>query len=133
MSEVSLSLPFSVDPYGKITSTTDQSKIWADRVRSVIGTALKERVMRPTFGTRIPFTVFNTEEDADSEINREVVQAFNEQLALLKLQNVTTSFDTFTGIINIIITYALPNDIEVSTNIGIATIQGNNPIYEETL
>jgi phage baseplate assembly protein W len=133
MAELALAMPFSIDPYGKLTVTTDQSKIWADRVRSVIGTALKERVMRPTFGTRIPFTVFNTQEDADSEINREVVQAFNEQLALLKLQNVTTSFDTFTGVINITINYSLPNDIQISTNIGIATIQGNNPIYEETV
>ena len=46
MAEKTLALPFSVDPYGKISVTSEQSKIWADRVRSVIGTTLRERVMR---------------------------------------------------------------------------------------
>jgi phage baseplate assembly protein W len=51
MAEKTIALPFSVDPYGKVTVASDQSKIWADRVRSVIGTFLRERVMRPEFGT----------------------------------------------------------------------------------
>ena len=57
MSEIAMSLPFSIDPYGKVSSTTDQKKIWADKVRSVLGTALRERVMLPTFGTLIPYEI----------------------------------------------------------------------------
>ena len=133
MTEKTLSLPFSVDPYGKITVTSDQSKIWADRVRSVIGTTLRERIMRPEFGTDISYSVFNTQEDADREIKAEVVQAFNQLLPLLKIDSVRSSFDSYTGVINITMTYKLPNDIVVETTIGIVTLRGNLPPYEENL
>ena len=55
------------------------------------------------------------------------------QLPLLSLQSVTTTFDEFTGIINVSTVYDLPNNTQVETVIGIAYIQGTNPIYQETL
>ena len=133
MAEVAISLPFRVDPYGKIAVSTDQQKIWADRVRSVLGTALKERVMQPLLGTEIPYSIFQTQEDASILIERETQAAFETQLPLLSLQSVTTTFDEFTGIINVSTVYDLPNNIQVETVVGIAYIQGTNPIYQETL
>ena len=133
MSETTLSLPFSIDPYGKVTTTTEQSKIWADRVRSVIGTAVKERVMNPEFGTRIPYVAFETQEEADLRIEDEARTAFLQQLPLLSLQSVSNNFDEYTGVISIEVIYALPNDKKVSTTIGLAAINRNLPIYEETL
>jgi phage baseplate assembly protein W len=133
MAEIAISLPFRVDPYGKIAVSTDQQKIWADRVRSVLGTALRERVMQPLFGTEIPYSVFSTQEDAAVLIERETQSAFEIQLPLLNLQAVTTTFDEFTGIINVSTVYDLPNNVQVETVIGIAYIQGTNPIYQETL
>jgi phage baseplate assembly protein W len=133
MAEVAISLPFRIDPYGKVAVSTDQQKIWADRVRSVLGTALKERVMQPLFGTEIPYSVFNTEDDASILIERETQTAFETQLPLLSLQSVTTTFDEFTGIISVSTVYDLPNNTQVETVIGIAYIQGTSPIYQETL
>jgi phage baseplate assembly protein W len=133
MAEVAISLPFRVDPYGKIAVSTDQQKIWADRVRSILGTALKERVMQPLLGTEIPYSIFQTQEDASILIERETQAAFETQLPLLSLQSVTTTFDEFTGIINVSTVYDLPNTTQVETVIGIAYIQGTNPIYQETL
>jgi phage baseplate assembly protein W len=133
MAEIALSLPFRVDPHGKIAVSSDQQKIWADRVRSVLGTALKERVMQPLFGTEIPYSVFHTQEDASILIERETQSAFETQLPLLNLQSVTTNFDEFTGIINVSTVYDLPNNVQVETVVGIAYIQGTNPIYQETL
>jgi len=133
MSEVAISLPFRVDPYGKISVSSDQQKIWADRVRSVLGTALRERVMQPLFGTEIPYSLFSTQEDAAILIERETQSAFEIQLPLLTLQSVTTTFDEFTGIINVSTVYDLPNNTQVETVVGVAYIQGTNPIYQETL
>lgn len=133
MTEKTIALPFSIDPYGKVTMSSNQSKIWADRVRSVIGTFLRERVMRPEFGTRIPYSVFNTQESAQQEISTETVQAFNQHLPLLTLNSVSSSFDSYSGVINVTITYKLPNDIVVDTSIGILTVRGNTPPYEENL
>ena len=82
-SEKAISLPFSIDTSGSIGTTTEQSKIWTDRVRSVLGTSLRERVMRPTFGTLIPFSLFNNVENAVEEIRDEVTRAFDRYLQLL--------------------------------------------------
>jgi phage baseplate assembly protein W len=133
MSELAISLPFRIDSYGKVAVSSDQQKIWADRVRSVLGTALKERVMQPLFGTEIPYSVFHTAEDASVLIERETQNAFQVHLPLLKLGSVTTAIDDSTGVINVITVYGLPNNVQVETVIGIAYIQGNTPIYEETL
>lgn len=132
MAEKALSLPFSIDSFGKVSDTSDFKKIWADRVRSVIGTALRERVMRPDFGTDIPSSVFETTEDADVQIKAEVINAFNDQLQALTLDSTTTTFDEFTGIMNVDITYALPNDEVTSTSIGLVSIAGTSPVYEES-
>jgi phage baseplate assembly protein W len=133
MAEKTIALPFSIDPYGKISVTSDQSKIWADRVRSVMGTFLRERVMRPEFGTDVPYSVFNTQEAAQQEISTETAQAFSQHLPLLTLDSVSSSFDSYSGVINVTITYKLPNDIVVDTTIGILTVRGNIPPYEENL
>jgi hypothetical protein len=89
--------------------------------------------MQPLFGTEIPYSVFSTQEDASILIERETQAAFETQLPLLSLQSVTTTFDEFTGIINVSTVYDLPNNTQVETVVGIAYIQGTNPIYQETL
>ena len=131
MAEKAIALPFSINSFGRVTDTTEMSKIWADRVRSVIGTALRERVMLPDFGTDIPSSVFETTEEADSQVQTEVIRAFNEQLSALTLDEVTSTFDEFTGVMNVDITYALPNDEVINTSIGLVSLAGTAPIYEE--
>lgn len=131
MAEVAISLPFSIDPFGKVSQTTDQAKIWSDRVRSVIGTGLQERVMRPSLGTAIPSAVFDSQDNASALIEKEVESAFSTQLPLLKLQGVDSSFDQYTGIMSVSIVYDLPNRQQANVNIGLATIQGNAPITQE--
>lgn len=133
MIERAISLPFSIDPYGNVSSTVDQQKIWADRVRSVIGTSLRERVMRPDFGGKIAFKVFDNQDIAESSVKTEVQQMFGSQLPLLSLQDVSTSFDEYTGTLNTTVIYKLPNDQVVSTSIGVVYISGNNPPFEEKL
>jgi len=133
MSEKAISLPFLIDPYGRVASTQSQSKIWSDKVKSVLGTTLRERVMRPNFGTLIPYSLFNTETTAVSEIETEVTKAFVEQLSLLTLEKVNVTNNQYTNVLTIEVTYGLPNDEIVSTVVGLVLVQGTKPIYEELL
>ena len=123
--EIAIALPFSIDPYGKVTQTKEQSKIWADKVRSVIGTALKERVMRPLFGTNISSFVYEGQNFAELSVQDAVSTAFNNQLQRLQLQSVSSMFDDYTNTLSVDVIYALPNDEVVSTTIGIIAISGN--------
>lgn len=133
MAEIVMSLPFKVNPYGAITTTTDQSKIWSDRVRSVIGTNLRERVMRPNFGTLVPFAFMETAEEAENIIESEINSAFALQLSLLDLQSTEISYDEYSNYLNITIIYALPNNEVVKTTVKVITVSGTNPSTEENL
>lgn len=133
MSEYAISLPFSIDSYGKVTSTADQSKIWSDRVRSVLGTTIRERVLRPTFGTLIPFALFNTETGAIAQVEAEVNKAFSDQLGLLNLQRVNVTVDQYTNVLTVEAIYGLPNNEVISTVVGLVLVDGANPIYQELL
>lgn len=133
MAEVTIQLPFSIDPYGKVTQTFSQSKIWSDRVRSVVGTTLRERVMRPQFGTIIPYALFESSGTATSEVKAEVVKAFSTQLPLLRLQDVAVTIDEYTNVLTADIIYDLPNNERITTNIGLILLQGTTPPYEELL
>ena len=131
MLEKSISIPFSIDTFGMVGTTTEQSKLWADRVRSVLGTSLRERVMRPTLGTLIPFSLFNNIENAISEIKEEVTRAFGRQLQLLTLKDTYIEEDSLNSSLKITVTYQLPNQEINKTSIGYITIRGTLPMYEE--
>lgn len=130
ISELTISLPFGISDFGGVSSTTSQEKIWADRVRSVVGTSVQERVMRPAFGTDVPRSLFETEEVMRTKIEEEVAQAFTSYLPLLTLSSISTEFDSRTDVITATIIYELPNEEEATVSIGVATISNNQPISE---
>jgi len=129
--ESAVSLPFALDAYGNVKKTYDQSKIWADRVHTVIGTLKKERVMLPNFGTAMPGSLFETQSVTEETIKREVFTAFVNYLSQLTLDSVEVVFDEYNDAITAEITYSLPNQEQLMTTIGVATISGNKLIGEE--
>jgi phage baseplate assembly protein W len=131
--EIALSLPFTFDSFQKVEVTSNQNKIWADRVRIVLGTNLRERLMLPDFGTLIGNTFMDNQEETVSTIERTVQTAFANQLSQLKLESVAASFDEYTNVISIEVNYTLPNLTEVTTAIAYISTLGNQPIYEENL
>ena len=133
MAEVALTLPFSLNAYGSVSSTTSQSKIWSDRVRFVIGTNLQERILDPQFGTLVPEAFMQTQDDAESLIISEIERAFPTQLELLTLQSVEVSFDEYSGTTHVNITYSLPNGEVTDTVVSVAYISGNNISVQENL
>lgn len=134
--ELAISLPFSVNAYGRIGVTTEQSKIWQDRVRSVVGTYLGERVMRPNFGADIVDAVFENSGEADLIIQNEIRKAFEKYLPTLSLTEVITNYDENTGNIEAEVVYSLPDariEDVTSTTIGLVRIAGTLPPLQEKL
>lgn len=133
ISPVSISLPFRIDEFGKVATTSNLPKIYADRVRSVIGTALGERVLRPDFGTAIPNGMFEDTEVLEDLVNNEIRAAFSRQLPGLSFLNVVINFDDKDNVISVEVEYVLPDGKEVSTVVGIANLFGDNILSEELL
>jgi phage baseplate assembly protein W len=133
ISEYAISLPFKIDDFGNIATATSQSKIWADRVRSVIGTAVGERVMRVNFGTEIPVNFFENVSSVSETIKEEVNQAFFNNLPELELDETIVVIDELLGLVSAEIKYFLPNRDQTAITIGIARINPNQPLEEELL
>lgn len=129
--EKALSYPFRLDDYGNIAVTSDETSIWADRVRSVIGTVIGERVMRPDFGTKVSFAAFATRTAMEDIVRREVERGFYLHLPLLTVLDVTFDFNDVENLVSASITYELPDKKQSSTNVGIVVLSQNNPPYEE--
>jgi phage baseplate assembly protein W len=133
VSEYAISLPFQIDDFGNIATATSQSKIWADRVRSVIGTSVGERVMRVNYGTQIPINFFENVDLVSEVIEEEVNQAFFNSLPELELEETIVVIDELLGIVNAEIKYFLPSKEQTTITIGIAQISPNQPLEEELL
>ena len=131
VSEIAISLPFSVSEFGSIATTTSQEKIWADRVKSAVGTAVGERVMRPDYGTEIPANTFNTLEAASEILKQQIELAFTRDLRLLKLVSTVVNVDENNSTIEAEITYSLPNRTTEVVLLGFATLLGNLPLIED--
>lgn len=101
-----ISLPFRIDGYGRVASTTDRAKINADRVRSALMTSLGERVMRPTYGSLLPQSVFDSFDDVIETTEETVVEAFSRLLPDLTFESLEVlSEDPTSGELSLQITY----------------------------
>lgn len=133
MTERAISLPMSLSPYGVIQATQLQSKIWSDRVLSVIGTLQGERVMNPEFGTNIPSLLYKSLDDVATELEIEIQQAFITLLPSLTYVKSIIEQDEENGTIVVDVVYSLPNKEEQRTAVAITAIGGKNPPAQETL
>jgi phage baseplate assembly protein W len=128
--EYTISLPFFIGVTGSVTTTSDQKKIWADRVLSVIGTAVGERVQRYGFGSRVHYDAFETVTQAEAQLESNILEAFSEYLPSLSFNGIQTSYDQSTGALGVTVLYSLPDTAEASTGIGTVRINGTLPPKE---
>ena len=123
--ETTLAFPFKISSKGTVSTIDDQEAIWSNKVRIVIGTLIKERVMLPLFGSRLNEVLWNTEAFAKQNVSSFIEQAFITWLPSLSLDEVVVSDIDTTGHLNISISYLLPNNQNSNTTIGIVAISGN--------
>lgn len=128
---IALSLPFSINRFGNVTTTTDQKKIWADRVRSAVGTALTQRVMRPTYGTAIPQLLFDSVDVVRAALESEINSVFANYLPTLIFEEAIINYDDKQNILSLDVRYRLPDGEEELVTLGVATLNGNDIIREE--
>jgi phage baseplate assembly protein W len=133
VNEIAISLPFKIDSFGTISATVNQSKIWQDRVRSVIGTALGERVYRPGFGCDAANKIYETEEYLMGTIEQDIKTAFQKFLPLLSLDSIEVSLEDFTRTIFAEVTYSTSASAQYLIKVGIASIDGTNTLQEDIL
>lgn len=128
---LAISMPFTIDKFGGIATTTDQRKIWGDRVRSAVGTALTQRVMRPAYGTAIPQMLFDSVDVVIESLEAEINTVFANYLSELVFEEASVTYDDKQNIISLDVRYRLPDGNEELVTLGVASLNGNQIISEE--
>lgn len=122
-----ISLPFSFDADGRVSSTTDITKIIQDRVVLAVMTSTTERIMRPGYGSNVKTATFENTSIAIGIVEQEVSAAFSNWLPYLKLINVNVTLDV-DNYLNITIDYqygALANTETVIVKTATLTQSGD--------
>lgn len=128
--EYAMVLPFTLGFTGSVETTSDQRKIWADRVLSVIGTSIGERAQRYYFGSKVHSEVFETSGSAADAMKEIVSAAFAAYLPLLTFTDLTTSYSSDTGTLTVTVEYYLPDNTKESTRVGTVQINGTQAAEE---
>lgn len=115
----SISLPFRVDGYGRVATTSDLSKIWQDRVRSVVATSLGERLMRPSFGCPTPVHLFRNTDSIETVLDVDVATAFNKWLPGITYEGMEFYSTPDTGDIEVEIRYSVPARAESLDSVSV--------------
>lgn len=127
---VAISLPFSFNTAGAVSTSNVESKQWADRVLGVIFTRFNERVMRPNFGSLTPNAVFEPEGSVYEFVRQAVTSAFGEFLPELELREILITDEEGLGLNELVLTvsveYKLPNKLveTITTKVGSFTRAG---------
>lgn len=104
-----ISLPFRLDSYGKIATSEELPKIWADRVRTVVGTALGERAMRSTFGCSLPNNLFDVILSTPGYADGQIQAAFLEWLPEVEFEGTEVVGNEQEGNVSLNVYYRVPN------------------------
>jgi phage baseplate assembly protein W len=133
--QVEMDLPFGVDPQGRIAFTTDPRQVLRNRVLSIIGTGIGERVMRPEYGTPLADMLFEGDDEVTTSIIiDDIRRAIEEYEPGVLIQDVfPTTTDGLDGIINLNVTYSAANSpLEtVSVPVNTAVLYRGGVVEEE--
>jgi phage baseplate assembly protein W len=117
-----ISFPFTLDPFGKTTSTNNQRKIYQDRVLTLLSTAVGERPMRPTYGTNIGVAMFENQGNVEKAINDAIRSAISRWIPELTVNNINIKGFLDTGAVTVEINVSLPDFIEDSITVVSTTL-----------
>jgi phage baseplate assembly protein W len=117
-----ISFPFTLDPFGKTASTTDQRKIYQDRVLTLLSTAVGERPMRPTYGTNIATAMFENQGNIEKAINDAIRSAISKWIPELTVNNIFLKGFLDTGAVTVELNVSLPDFIEDNITVVTTTL-----------
>jgi phage baseplate assembly protein W len=120
-----ISYPFTLDPFGVVESTENQTKIYQDRVLTLLSTAVGERPMRPTYGTDVARAMFENQTDAKKAIDQAIRKAISTWIPEVDVDSVNvTTFDD-SGKVGVEVNIILPDFTSTTINVLSTTLNPN--------
>lgn len=104
-----ITFPFTIDPFGVATTTTNQEKIYQDRVLTLLSTVVGERPMRATYGTDVASALFETQGDATKAIETAIRTAVRTWIPDLTVESVNVLSTDDNGRVQVLLSLVLPD------------------------
>jgi phage baseplate assembly protein W len=120
---VAISYPFTLDNYGRVATTTDQHKMYMDRILTLLSTIAGSRVMRPEYGINHSLGAFQAGGNWDAGLREAIYSALSQWLPGVRVGSVTVTKPGQDGISRIEVAVTLPDlsDHTVSVNTSYVT------------
>jgi len=121
-----ISFPYTVDPTGKVVSTTNTSKIYIDRVLTLLSTNIGQRPITVNYGVDWSKALFEADGDAQTAIRQAINSAISQWLPEIKVISINIAYDQASGIENVDLAVKLPDNTvaNISVNSAILNYDG---------
>jgi len=120
-----ISFPFTLDPFGVVDSTTDQTKIYQDRVLTLLSTTVGERPMRPTYGTDVARAMFENQSDAKKAVDQAIRTAISTWIPEVEVNAVNVNTFDDSGKVSVEVNVVLPDFTSTTVNVLSTTLNPN--------
>lgn len=123
-----LSYPFTLDVFGVAETTENQTKIYTDRLITLLSTAVGERPMRPTYGTNVAAALFENENNLKRAVTDAIRVAVKRWIPEITVQNISVVNLTQDGKVNVEVSIVLPDFTSATVQVSSATLNPNGSV-----
>lgn len=115
---IALSYPFTLGSNGKAATTSDQTKMYFDKILTLLSTISGQRPMRPDYGTDIPRGVYESGGEYVEGIRQAIRTAMSIWLPNVQINDITINSPGEAGEATVNISVTLPDFTEGTVSIN---------------
>jgi phage baseplate assembly protein W len=123
-----IKFPFTTQTNGIVQTTDNSSKIYLDKVVTLLSTNVGQRPMLPTYGVDWSLALFENDGDAELAVPRAINTAISTWIPSVSVENISVEPDYLNGTENITIDLKLPNNILTSLTLNSSVINYDGTI-----
>lgn len=121
-----ISFPYTVSPSGVVQSTESASKIYLDKVLTLLSFYVGQRPMQPTYGVDWSRVLFENDSDAKVAIPIAIAEAVSKWIPQVSVTSVEFIGENTDGTENVVVSLKLPDDTltSLAINTGVINYSG---------
>jgi phage baseplate assembly protein W len=128
MTLYSINFPYTFDPKGVLENNRSATKMYLDRVVTLLSTNIGQRPMLLDYGVDWSKALFENDQDAKAAIPAAINAAMDRWLPDIIINDIELSSNGIDGIVNVLMSLTLPNN-----NVANLTVTTSNFYLDGTI
>lgn len=124
-----INFPFRLDSFGRVVDTTDQRKIYLDRILTVLSTINGQRTMRPTYGVDLTRGIYETGGDMQAGMQQAIRTAITTWVPDVSIEKILITEPNMDGISTVDLSVTLPDKSTATVSVNTAYLTPDGTIY----